>query len=153
MTPLWLALAGAAVAVLGVGACSTAEGPAQGNDPYASFPPCEPAPAPAANVDPVKGLVLPDGASVQSSSVSGPLTTVNAYVAATPIDVREELSRRDGVEVLHAEDEVFEAELLLSTEGRRSLVTAVAVCDAASRIVAVVSADGGAGLPSPGAQR
>ena len=123
---------------------------APGDDPYAGYPPCGEAPAAAASVEPVRGLVLPAEATVQSISTAGPLTTVNAYVAATPLAVRDDLSRQDGVEVLHAEDEIFEAELLLAVDGRRSLVKAVAVCDAASRIVAVVGPEGGEGLPSPG---
>lgn len=141
-----------AVTVLALTACGGAQIPAGGDDPYAGFPPCGAAPAAAEPGERVKGLVIPDAAAVQSTVVTGPLTTVSAYVAATPLAIRDELSRRSGVEVLHAEDEVFEAELLLAAEGRRSLVKAVSVCDAASSIVAVVSPDG-AGLPSPGSNR
>lgn len=132
-------------------ACGADAPPASGDGPYAGFPPCDKAPAAAADSPAVRGLVLPAGATVQSTTATGPLTTVTAYVAATPLAVRSELTSRDGVEVLHAEDEVFEAELLLAADGRRSLVKAVAVCDAASRIVAVVGPEGGEGLPSPGA--
>lgn len=130
--------------------CGAAPAPSGTDDPYAGFPPCDAAPAAVRQEDPVRGLVLPETASVQSTSVAGPLTTVNAYVEATPLAVRDELSRREGVAVLQAEDEVFEAELLLASEGRRSLVKAVAVCNAASRIVAVISDDAGEGLPAPG---
>lgn len=137
--------------VLAAGCSTDAPPPADGDDPYAGFPPCEDAPAAGDHNQSVRGLVLPSGATVQSTSATGPLTTVTAYVEATPLDIRSELSSRDGVEVLHAEDEVFEAELLLAADGRRSLVKAVAVCDAASRIVAVVGPQGGEGLPSPGA--
>lgn len=140
----------AAALVLALGACSQAPQSAAG-DPYAGYPACERAPAAAPQQKPVVGLVLPKEASVQSTTVTGPLTTVSAYVPATPLAVREELSATAGVEVLHAENEVFEAELLLAAEGRRSLVKAVSVCDSASRIVAVVSDDDGSGLPSPGA--
>ena len=139
----------AAAAALVLVACSGQDQPA-GENPYAGYPPCQPAPAAVELDAPVAGLILPDGATVQATSVAGPLTTVNAYVAATPLAVREELSSIEGVDVLHAEDEVFETELLLAAEGRRSLVKAVAVCDAASSIVVVISEDG-RGLPSPGA--
>ena len=144
-------LTGVLTALVFAAACGADAPPASVDDPYAGFPPCEEAPAAAADTAPVRGLVLPAGATVQSASAAGPLTTVTAYVAATPLAVRSELTNLDGVEVLHAEDEVFEAELLLAADGRRSLVKAVAVCDAASRIVAVVGPEGGEDLPSPGA--
>lgn len=138
------------IVLLSAGGCGPERATTAQDDPYAGYPPCQDAPA-AGEVEPVRGLVLPAEARVLSASTAGPLTTVNAYVDATPLAVRAELTRLDGVEVLHVEDEVFEAELLLAADGRRSLVKAVAVCDAASRIVAVVGPEGGEGLPSPGA--
>ena len=144
-------LARALLAAVLLAGCGADQPTASGADPYEGYPPCQDAPAPGPDVATVRGLVLPAQATVQSASTAGPLTTVNAYVPATPLAVRAELTARDGVEVLHAEDEVFEAELLLAADGRRSLVKAVAVCDAASRIVAVVGPAGGQGLPSPGA--
>ena len=152
MSIRWAAglLAGAVLAAgCGTAGPAATAGPA-GGDPYAGYPACGDAPAAAADAEPVTGLVLPAQATVQSASAAGPLTTVNAYVPATPLAIRAELTALEGVEVLHAEDEVFEAELLLAAGGRRSLVKAVAVCDAASRIVSVVGPHGGEGLPSPG---
>ena len=118
-------------------------------DPYAGYPPCQ-EPPPAQDVEAVAGLVLPVDAAVQSSTVSGPLTTVNAYVEATPLAIRSELEQHPEATVVHAEDEVFEAELLLELDGRRSLVKAVSVCDGSSQIVAVVSDGDPSALPSPG---
>ena len=138
----------AALLALALAGCGGA-GAAPQDNPYAGLPPCTDVPAAVAS-EAVQGLVLPGDASIQSSMVSGPLTTVNAYVAATPREVRDELTQRSDVEVLHSEDEVFEAELLVNNAGRRSLVKAVAVCDAASRILAVISDGDGAGLPAPG---
>lgn len=146
----FLRSAGILIALVLATGCGGGEATPPGSDPYAGFPPCGDAPEASANTEPVRGLVLPAEATVQATSTAGPLITVNAYVHATPLAIRSELSSTQGVEVLHAEDEVFEAELLLAADGRRSLVKAVAVCDEASRIVAVVGPEGGEGLPSPG---
>ena len=119
---------------------------------YDSLPACEAAPPAVEPVPDVAGLVLPAAATVQSSSDSGPITTVNAYATATPLDIERELVAREGVEILHNENEVFETEMLFSDGTHRSFLKAVAVCRQGSRIVAVVVAEEDAGaLPSPGA--
>lgn len=119
---------------------------------YEGLPPCATAPPAVDPVPAVAGLVLPSNATIQSASDSGPITTVNAYVASTPLSIEEDLVTRDDVKVLHNENEVFETEMLFSDGTHRSFLKAVAVCDEGSRIVAVVVAeDDAAVLPSPGA--
>lgn len=119
---------------------------------YDSLPPCAAAPPVVEPVPDVPGLVLPAGATIQSVSDSGPITTINAYAAATPLDIERDLTQRADLEILHNENEVFETEMLFRSGTQRSFLKAVAVCAGGSRIVAVVVAEDHAGaLPSPGA--
>lgn len=96
----------------------------------------------------VTGLVLPDGARVTSVVEQGALTTVEATVRMTPLDVRAHYEGRTDVELLRVEDEVFEAEVLTRAQQRRMYLRAGALCADGTTLTAVVGPDSeDAGLP------
>lgn len=116
-------------------------------EPLQGYPPCTPpsvAPVPAE----VRGLVLPEGALVTEVSEDGPITQVTGYVASTPVQARVGYQEDDSITVLQVEDEGFEAEALVESEGRRMFVKIQAVCDEGSVFVALV-ADAGAAAAIP----
>lgn len=116
-------------------------------EPLQGYPPCTPpsvAPVPAE----VRGLVLPEGALVTEVSEDGPITQVTGYVASTPVQARVGYQEDDSITVLQVEDEGFEAEALVESEGRRMFVKVQAVCDEGSVFVALV-ADAGAAAAIP----
>ncbi|HEY8451105.1 MAG: hypothetical protein FWJ70_10720 [Micromonosporaceae bacterium] len=96
----------------------------------------------------VRGLVLPDGAQVTSVLEQGALTTVEATVRMTPLDVRAHYEARDDVDLLRIEDEIFETEVLLRAQQRRMYLRATALCADGTALTAVVGPDSeDAGLP------
>ncbi len=100
--------------------------------------------------DPVVGAALPEGAVVTSVTVQGPLTTIIAEVPTTPVNIRIEYEERGDLELLTAEDEVFEAELLVSDGSHRTYVKASAICQTGTTLLAIVAAeDDAAPLPTP----
>lgn len=118
-------------------------------EPLTALGPCEPAP-PAAEGGPVDGLVLPDGAILTSIEGTGPLTQVQGWIAMTPVQIRVDYQRRGDVEILQVEDEIREAEVLLTNGDRRVFVKAQALCEQASIFVAVVApADAADSVPVP----
>lgn len=96
----------------------------------------------------VTGLILPDGATVTSVVEQGRLTTVEATIRMTPLDVRTFYQNDAGVDVLRAEDEVFESEVLVRAQQRRMYLRATALCADGTALTAVVGPDtDDAGLP------
>ncbi len=96
----------------------------------------------------VPGLVLPEGARVTAVVEQGVLTTVEATIRMTPLDVRLHYENRDDIDLLRAEDEIFEAEVLTRTEQRRMYLRAGALCADGTSLTAVVGPDSDdAGLP------
>jgi hypothetical protein len=96
----------------------------------------------------VTGLVLPEGATVTSVVEQNGLTTVEATVRMTPLDVRAFYQNDAAVDVLRAEDEVFESEVLVRAEQRRMYLRATALCADGTALTAVVGPDSeDAGLP------
>ncbi|MFI7617354.1 hypothetical protein ACIBP6_39635 [Nonomuraea terrae] len=96
----------------------------------------------------VAGLMLPDGARVTSVVPQGALTTVEATVRMTPLDVRAHYEQLSDIDLLRVEDEVFEAEVLMRAQQRRTYLRATAVCADATTLTAVVGPDSDdAGLP------
>jgi hypothetical protein len=96
----------------------------------------------------VDGLVLPAGSRVTSVLEQGPLTTVEGRVQMTPLELRAEYESREDIDLLRAEDETFEAEVLLRSEGRRMYLRAVALCADGTGLTAVIGPDrDDAGLP------
>ncbi|HEX5598624.1 MAG TPA: hypothetical protein VFX61_21785 [Micromonosporaceae bacterium] len=96
----------------------------------------------------VAGLMLPEGAMVTSVLDQGALTTVEATIRMTPLQVRAHYEERDDIELLRVEDEIFEAEVLLRAEQRRMYLRASALCADGTALTAVVGPDSDeAGLP------
>ncbi|MGQ5261074.1 hypothetical protein ACTWLT_09990 [Micromonospora sp. ZYX-F-536] len=116
----------------------------------ANLPSCDRVPLDAdAEVDTrVTGLLLPDGARVTSVVEQGALTTVAATIRMTPLDVRAHYESRGDIDLLRAEDEVFEAEVLMRAQERRTYLRATALCADGTTLTAVVGPDSDeAGLP------
>ncbi|MCM0675539.1 hypothetical protein NCC78_12675 [Micromonospora phytophila] len=134
-------------------ACGGAESPAAGGpgrDMLANLPSCDRVPLdqePEVRAD-VTGLVLPDGARVTSVVRQGALTSVEATVRMTPLDVRAHYEKRTDIDLLRAEDEIFEAEVLTRTQDRRMYLRAGALCADGTTLTAMVGPDSDdAGLP------
>jgi hypothetical protein len=118
-------------------------------EPLENLPPCTPAPA-AADTGPIAGLVLPPRAVITRVSGTDPLTTVEGYVPMTPIQLRVYYQRLPDVDVLKAEDEVWESETLVTDGVHRLFVKAQAVCAQGSLLVAVVAPESQAeAVPAP----
>lgn len=108
-------------------------------DPLEGLPPC---PAPPDAVDSDTGdLPLPTAAVVTGADLDGGLHSVQGFTPRTPVEVMVDYLRRDGWEVLTAEDEVFESELLLERDGLRVFVKAQANCSRGSAFVMFGSRD------------
>ncbi|MEO3745488.1 hypothetical protein [Plantactinospora sp. B5E13] len=144
-----------AVALLGLAGCGggSAQTPTagdRGQAMLANLPSCDRVPMDAGREvsGEVTGLVLPAGARVTSTVPQGALTTVEATVRMTPLDVRAHYQGRTDVEVLNVEDEIFESEVLLRAGQRRMYLRATALCADGTALTAVVGPDSDdAGLP------
>ena len=153
--PLSARIARTVLAALAAGllaACAPSSPPDQGAAALAALPACDDPPAAAAAAAEVPGLVLPEHAIVTDIASQGPLTQVSGYVAMTPLEVRAwyEDDPGEGVRLLSVEDEVFEAELLLSDQDRRMYLRALALCADGSGLEATVAPAGDAdALPTP----
>ncbi|MER5454671.1 hypothetical protein ABT008_07805 [Micromonospora sp. NPDC002389] len=132
-------------------ACGGAETPGGGpRDLLANLPSCDRVPLdedPEVEAD-VPGLVLPDGARVTAVVRQGVLTTVEATVRMSPLDVRAHYEQRADVDLLKIEDEIFETEVLTRAEQRRMYLRASALCADGSTLTVMVGPDSDdAGLP------
>ncbi len=105
-------------------------------EPLAVLPECEPAPAPTTAAAP-DVVALPADSVVTSWEETGPLTQVSAYVALAPPQILA-FYQQQGLEILHIENEVFDAEVLVSDGRRRVIVNAQAVCRDGSTLIATV---------------
>ena len=143
--------AAAFVALLVVAGCSDPE-PAltrQGDPlgPLEALAECEG--TPAADGEAPEGLILPEGAVIQKVTPQGPLVNVTAYVPLTPVQF-EQTYRDLDVEILISENEVYEAEMLVSDGTHRNFLKAAALCRQGSSVLAVVAPEVDAeGLPVP----
>jgi hypothetical protein len=139
---------------LALAGCATIEVPNEADGdltgPLTALPPCDPPPSAIAEA-PGPGVVLPPGARMVQQREQGPLLNALAYVPLTPIQIRLDYEAREGIEFLHNEDEVFEAELLFTDGVHRTFVRATAICDRGSNMMVVVApATDPEGLPVPG---
>lgn len=67
----------------------------------------------------------------------------------TPVEVREYYAQLDDLQIILIEDEVYEAEVLLSDGEHRSYIEALAQCARGSRFLVVVAPEGeGVTLPA-----
>ena len=141
----------ACLLLVAVGACSSAPPPADTRDPTGPLEALAECPAPApAITEGVQGLILPEGALVQQVTPSDPLTNIAAYVEMTPVEFEQYYRNRDGIEVLVGENEIYEAEMLVSDGTHRNFLRATAVCRRGVQIVGVVAPEVDAeGLPVP----
>ncbi|MEV6692837.1 hypothetical protein AB0M35_15330 [Micromonospora sp. NPDC051196] len=120
-----------------------------GRDLLANLPSCDRVPMddPEVEAD-VPGLALPEGSRVTAVVQQGVLTTVEATLRMSPLDVRAHYEQRTDLDVLRVEDEVFETEVLARTEARRMYLRASALCADGSSLTVVVGPDSeDAGLP------
>ena len=141
------------VALLGLAACGgtdTQAGPDRGQAMLANLPSCDRVPLDEGTevTTEVTGLVLPSGARVTSAVQQGALTTVEATVRLTPLDVRAHYQSRNDIDLLSVEDETFESEVLVRAQERRMYLRATALCADGTALTAVVGPDSeDAGLP------
>lgn len=145
------ALAAATLLALLAGCGGGAQAPSGGNrDLLANLPSCDRVPLdqePEVTAD-VPGLVLPDGARVTSVVEQGALTSVEATVRMSPLDVRAHYEQRTDIDLLRVEDEIFETEVLARTQDRRMYLRAGALCADGTTLTAMVGPDtDDAGLP------
>lgn len=107
-----------------------------------ALPPCEVDPV-ADGEGAVDGLLLPEEATIVQRRVDGPLTQVTGWVDLTPVQFLDRYVRREDLDVVQAEHEQFEAELLYDVAvgggGRRVFVKVQVACATGSNLVAVVA--------------
>lgn len=114
-----------------------------------AYPPCASQPAPP-TLPEVPGLVLPPSATPFSSHSLGPLTQVEGVVPMTPLQVRAFYEDHPALDVITAEDERIETEVLVGDGTHRMFVKAQIVCAGGSNLVVTVGDEAQAGaLPTP----
>ena len=114
----------------------------------AALPAC--ASAPAATRGDVEGLILPEGSVITKVTPQKPLVNVNAYVPLTPAAFEASFRDIDDVTILFSENEIYEAEMLISDGTHRNFHKATATCQRGSNVLAVVAPEvDAAGLPLP----
>jgi len=131
---------------------SSEEVAARAQQPLTALGPCTFVPTPG-DIGEVDGLVLPpDAVLIESTDTEG-LVNLRGYVAMTPVQVRLWFEAGVGAsdfELLSAEDETHEAEVLVKVGAYRMYFKAAAICELGSAFVAVVAPDGSsAAVPTP----
>ncbi len=122
----------------------------QTNELYEGFIDCEPLPD-GIDETPPADMVLPDGMVITELSEVGPLVSATGFIDATPIDLRDAFVQRDDVEVVHLEDEGFEAEILIDGGSSRTYIKASIRCRTGSVVQVLLGPDDEAqALPVPG---
>ena len=106
--------------------------------PPAEFPECGPPPTPKKEFH-IKGFVVPDVAIITGARKRGPVTNIHGYVEMKPADLRAYYEELSGVTLLLSEDEIIEAEVLLSDGKYRTYFKARSVCQEGSDFVAAVA--------------
>ena len=105
--------------------------------PLMALPTCPPAP-PSAGKAP-EGIVLPEGTVITDRQEQPPLTNITGYVALTPVQVKLTYVDNPTLQILTAEDEIFEVEILVSNGGYRTYLKGTATCNQGSALLAVVA--------------
>lgn len=111
-------------------------------EPLAGLPDC-PSDPPASADGNVEGLPLPEAAIATSSEETGGLRSVQGFSPRTPVEIMVAYLRLDGWEVVAAEDEVFESEVLLDDGELRVFVKSQAACARGSAFALFASRDAG----------
>ncbi|HEV3475266.1 MAG TPA: hypothetical protein VG602_07870 [Actinomycetota bacterium] len=115
--------------------------------PLENLPPCD---LPDRGRKPIEGLIVPEGAVIKRVVTRGPTQNVRGFIPLTPVQIRRYYEERSDLEILAIEDEIYEAEALVSAAGFRTFIKAEAVCDRGSRFIAVVASELAAGqVPTP----
>ncbi len=109
-------------------------------EPLAGLAPC-PDTTPSSAATPSEDLPLPPAATVANASIDGSLQSVQGTAARTPVEIMVDYLRRPGLEVVAAEDEVFESEVLLVDGDLRVFVKSQATCARGSAFVLFASTD------------
>jgi hypothetical protein len=113
------------------------------------LPPCGKPPSPAPQPPP-PGAVLPPNSRITAVREQPPRVQLNGYVEATPAEVRRWIEANDDLEVVLAEGDAGQAELLVTDGTWRTFVAARAVCDDASLLAEVIAPqESDAVLPTP----
>ena len=116
--------------------------------PLEALPPCEAPPEGTGEV--VKGLIAPEGLIITNVRVQKPLTNVTAYIEQTPVQFEAAYTERSDITIISSENEVFEAEMLISDGKYRNYFKAAAMCDKASQLLIVIAPEIAAkDLPTP----
>lgn len=87
----------------------------------------------------VEGLHLPDDAVVTEVDDQGPLVEFRGYIPLTPVQLRAWFQTQPELEVLQIEDEIREAEALVTDGAHRQFAKAQAVCEQGSIFIGVVA--------------
>jgi hypothetical protein len=112
-----------------------------------ALPDCKAPPAAGAATAP-PGIILPASVVIIAVEPQAGLIRVSGYIPITPGAMRAEVTNRPGVRVITSEDEVFEAEALLTDGTMRTFVKARATCKAGSELVALVAAETAPNTPA-----
>ena len=117
--------------------------------PLTGLGPCTAAPKALAE-EPAEGSIFPEDTVLTSQQTDGPLTSIKGYIPMTPVQIRVFYEQQDRFEVVQAEDEVREAEVLLADGNHRLFVKAQGICELGSLFVAIVAPEAaGAQVPAP----
>jgi hypothetical protein len=117
--------------------------------PLPGYPPCEDFVPDRGETHP-EGAILPRSAVVTRVRERGPTTRVSGYVPLRPVALRRHYESRPDLEVLQIEDEIIEAEALLTDGKFRTYIKATAVCDSGSSFVSIVAPElSAAEVPTP----
>lgn len=87
----------------------------------------------------VPGLLAPVDVILGPSAPRGPNVQVTGFVAMAPLDFLKEMKARRGWKILFEENEVSEAELLISDGKHRNFWKVVQACPTGSRFVVLVA--------------
>jgi hypothetical protein len=98
----------------------------------------------------VAGLTVPDEFVVLKVEKQKPLTNITGFVPLTPAAFERSFATMKDITILLTENEVFEAELLVTNGSHRTFLKATATCSTGSTVLAVVAPEVDAeGLPVP----
>ena len=105
---------------------------------------------PAGIDDQVEGLILPDSSVVREVTRQDPLTNVTVWVPLTPEQFQRSYTDRKDVTILLSENEIYEAEMLITNGTHRNFLKAGAQCQTGSQVLVIVAPEtASSNLPVP----
>jgi hypothetical protein len=93
--------------------------------------------APAHPVDPPDGFPLPESGLVERTEQQGDTFQIHGFVARAPGEALDDLTEKDGVDVIDSEDDGSNAELSFTQNGYRVAYKFVRACPDGSNFTAV----------------